>query len=56
MRKKNKTMAAIILMLFMMALAGCASVQSGIHDLHGSIIGNEYYIDTFDNTTSIITL
>ena len=50
MRKKNKTMAAIILMLFMMALAGCASVQSGIHDLHGSIIGNEYYIDTFDNT------
>ena len=39
MRKKNKTMAAIILMLFMMALAGCASVQSGIHDLHGSIIG-----------------
>lgn len=33
MRKKNKTMAAIILMLFMMALAGCASVQSGIHDL-----------------------
>ena len=50
MKKWNKTLAAIVLLILMTALAGCASMQSGVHDLHGSIIGNEYYIDTFDNT------
>ncbi|MBQ7437699.1 MAG: DUF5052 family protein [Oscillospiraceae bacterium] len=40
--------AAILLLAACMA--GCARLRSGIHDLHGSIIGNEYYIDVFDNT------
>ena len=31
------------------AVSGCAKFGSGIHDLHGSIIGNTYTIDTFDN-------
>ena len=57
MKKWNKTLAAIVLLILMTALAGCASMQSGVHDLHGSIIGNEYYIDTFDNdNTGIRTL
>ena len=30
-------------------LSGGAIFQSGIHDLKGSIVGNEYIIDTFDN-------
>lgn len=30
-------------------LTGCSAFQSGIHDLRGSVVGNEYYIDTFDN-------
>ena len=42
-------MVAIILVL-MAGIAGCAQMQSGIHDLHGSIIGNEYIIDIFDNS------
>lgn len=42
------TIAAV--MLVMVCLAGCARLRSGVHDLHGSIIGNEYNIDIFDNT------
>ena len=48
MRKKS----VIIIAAFLLAIAcltGCARLRSGVHDLHGSIIGNEYYIDVFDN-------
>ncbi len=46
-----KRITAVVLLLAVMAgLAGCARLKSGIHDLHGSIIGNEYYIDVFDNS------
>ena len=49
--RKIKTASAIVFILIMMTCAaGCARLQSGIHDLHGSIIGNEYNIDIFDNT------
>ena len=50
MKKMRKALAFVVLMLMAAGLAGCAKLQSGIHDLHGSIIGNEYYIDIFDNT------
>ena len=50
MSQLKKTLAVIILLVMTaMTAAGCAKAGSGIHDLHGSIIGNEYYIDTFDN-------
>ena len=39
-----------MILIMMTGAAGCAKMQSGIHDLHGSIIGNEYNIDIFDNT------
>jgi len=44
--------AIIILLLVatVLSLSACAQWQSGVHDLHGSIIGNEYYIDIFDNS------
>ena len=48
MKKKAFTLAALLLLAA--ALTGCARLQSGVHDLHGSIIGNEYNIDVFDNT------
>ena len=48
MKKKAFTLA--VLLLLAAALTGCAKLQSGVHDLHGSIIGNEYNIDIFDNT------
>jgi len=46
----KKTILIAALALLMTGLAGCAQMGSGIHDLHGSIIGNEYNIDIFDNT------
>ena len=49
MKKLKKALMIAALLLLMTAMAGCAKAGSGIHDLHGSIIGNEYYIDTFDN-------
>ena len=39
-----------LLLVTVLSLSACARLQSGIHDLHGSIVGNEYYIDIFDNT------
>lgn len=50
MHRIRKALAILVLLLMVAGLAGCAKLQSGIHDLHGSIIGNEYYIDVFDNT------
>ena len=49
-RKINRFWIIAVILLLVAGLSGCASLQSGIHDLHGSIIGNEYYIDVFDNT------
>ncbi len=46
----KRVLAIVLLLLVLSGLAGCARLRSGIHDLHGSIIGNEYNIDIFDNT------
>ncbi len=45
----KKALTAAVLLVAMTLLSGCAKLQSGIHDLRGSIIGNEYNIDIFDN-------
>ena len=50
MRKIQRVLTIAMILIVMTCAAGCAKMQSGIHDLHGSIIGNEYYIDIFDNT------
>ena len=50
MKKLKRVLAVVAILTFMGCSAGCARWQSGIHDLHGSIIGNEYNIDIFDNT------
>lgn len=46
---KKRALIMAVLLLLAAALTGCARLQSGVHDLHGSIIGNEYNIDIFDN-------
>ena len=50
MRKTKRALMVAIILVLMAGIAGCAQMQSGIHDLHGSIIGNEYIIDIFDNS------
>ena len=49
MRRIKKVLTIIIMLTLMTGISGCARLQSGVHDLHGSIIGNEYNIDIFDN-------
>ena len=50
MRKTGRALTIAIILILMAGIAGCAQMQSGVHDLHGSIIGNEYNIDIFDNS------
>ena len=52
MKNRNKmwkALAMALLLLLVVGQAGCSMLKSGIHDLHGSIFGNEYNIDIFDN-------
>ncbi len=46
----KRAMILLLLAATVLSLSACAQWQSGVHDLHGSIIGNEYYIDIFDNS------
>lgn len=52
-KKINLIIYTILIIALMLCLifflSGCAMFKSGIHDLKGSIYGNEYIIDTFDN-------
>ena len=50
MSRLKRFLLIAVLLLTVAGIAGCARLRSGIHDLHGSIIGNEYNIDVFDNT------
>ena len=45
----KRAIAFMGLLIMMVSLTACARLQSGVHDLHGSIVGNEYNIDIFDN-------
>lgn len=48
--KKIKTYAlAVAVSMLCILVTGCAALESGIHDMRGSITGNTYTIDTFDN-------
>ena len=46
----KRVIIILLLAATVLSLSACAQWQSGVHDLHGSIIGNEYYIDIFDNS------
>ena len=50
MNTLKKVISFALLLSMFVCLAGCARLRSGSHDLHGSIIGNEYNLDIFDNT------
>ena len=48
-KMKRRIAALVLILLLAVGQAGCSMLKSGIHDLHGSIFGNEYNIDIFDN-------
>lgn len=49
--KKNikKIVGVIACVTLLCAMTGCAMLDSAINDLKGSLIGNGYVIDTYDN-------
>ncbi len=46
----KRAFMVVMSLMIILSLTACAKLQSGVHDLHGSIVGNEYNIDIFDNT------
>ena len=48
--KQKKWMAGLLVVLMAcVSLSGCSWLDSKIHEFKGSLIGNTYTIDTFDN-------
>ena len=45
----RKKILALVTLLCVLTLSGCALINQRITELHGSIIGNTYTIDIFDN-------
>ena len=50
MQKKKKMIFAVLLSaILVVALTGCSKLGSIINEIHGSLIGNNYTVYTYDN-------
>ncbi len=49
MRKIKKIVTIVTMSCFITALSGCAMLESEFNDIKGSLIGNGYRINTYDN-------
>ena len=50
MQKKNKRIAkAVLSVILIVMLTGCSKIGSIINEIHGSLIGNNYTVYTYDN-------
>ena len=50
MQKKKKRIFAVLLSaILVVALTGCSKLSSIINEIHGSLIGNNYTVYTYDN-------
>ena len=50
MQKKNKRIATVVLLVILIVmLTGCSKIGSIINEIHGSLIGNNYTVYTYDN-------
>lgn len=49
MKNIKKILSISLLICLIGSLSGCAAINSAINDLHGSLVGNSYTIDTYDN-------
>lgn len=49
MQKVQKKMKFFLPMVLLFFLTGCGKLESVINDIHGSLIGNNYTIYTYDN-------
>lgn len=48
-KKKKRTFAALLTAILVVALTGCGKLGSIINEIHGSLIGNNYTVYTYDN-------
>ena len=48
-KKKKRTFAALLTARLVVALTGCSKLGSIINEIHGSLIGNNYTVYTYDN-------
>ena len=48
-KKKKRTFAALLTAILVVALTGCSKLGSIINEIHGSLIGNNYTVYTYDN-------
>ena len=48
-KKKKRTFAALLTAILVVALTVCSKLGSIINEIHGSLIGNNYTVYTYDN-------
>ena len=49
MQKKKRIFAVLLSAILVVALTGCSKLGSIINEIHGSLIGNNYTVYTYDN-------
>ena len=57
MNKKQKGsvwLLALVAMISIFVVSGCAKLASAINDIKGSLIGNQYTIYTYDNFGNLV--
>ena len=53
-RKKSVWLLALVAMISIFVVSGCAKLASAINDIKGSLIGNQYTIYTYDNFGNLV--
>ena len=48
-KKKKRLFVALLTAILVVALTGCSKLGSIINEIHGSLIGNNYTVYTYDN-------
>ena len=48
-KKKKRIFAVLLSAILVVALTGCSKLGSIINEIHGSLIGNNYTVYTYDN-------
>lgn len=49
MKKTKRIISVILCVVMLIALSGCAALDSTINDIKGNLVGNSYTITTYDN-------
>lgn len=53
-KTKERIISAMVIMVMIFSLTGCAALESNINDIKGSLVGNGYDIYTYDNYGDLV--